>query len=233
MPLQSSGQISFGDLNVELGLSRTTQISLGQSSVRTLAGIGSGAIRLGADNYNKFRVVPGSISYTVPGTYTFVVPNYFNLNVTVNGAGGGGGGGCGGQLLTFLGCVNFCFSSNGNAGGQSSFNNVISYGGAGGIQCNGGVGAAGGNNQNGSLGGGGSGGAGGVSLDSNCNQSNGSPGGAGGSVAKIWTTNSSGAPSFGQIISITVGGGGTGVADGCRPAPGQKGTDGSVIITWN
>lgn len=32
----------------------------------------------------------GSQSYTTPGTYTFTVPSYGTLTVTVSGAGGGG-----------------------------------------------------------------------------------------------------------------------------------------------
>jgi hypothetical protein len=53
MPLPANGQIDFSDINVELGLTGTTQISLGQASVRTLYGVGAGAIRLAADGYGK------------------------------------------------------------------------------------------------------------------------------------------------------------------------------------
>lgn len=53
MALQANGQIDFSDVNVELGLSATTQISLGQASVRNLYGIAAGAIRLAADGYGK------------------------------------------------------------------------------------------------------------------------------------------------------------------------------------
>ena len=34
-----------------------------------------------------------SQNYTTPGTYTFAVPAYATLSVTVNGAGGGGSAG--------------------------------------------------------------------------------------------------------------------------------------------
>jgi hypothetical protein len=44
------------DVNVELGNSATTQISLGQASVRTLYGKASGAIRLAQDGYGKSNV---------------------------------------------------------------------------------------------------------------------------------------------------------------------------------
>jgi hypothetical protein len=46
MTLQSSGAISINNINVELGLSGTTQSSLGQTSFRTLAGVASGAISM-------------------------------------------------------------------------------------------------------------------------------------------------------------------------------------------
>lgn len=54
MTLPSSGAMKLGgNVNVELGNSATAQISLGQSSVRNLYGIASGAIRLAADGYGK------------------------------------------------------------------------------------------------------------------------------------------------------------------------------------
>lgn len=46
MTLQSSGAISLSQVNTELGLSSTATISLGDSAVRTLAGVSSGAISL-------------------------------------------------------------------------------------------------------------------------------------------------------------------------------------------
>ena len=46
MSLQSTGTISFGNINVELGLSATAKISLNDAAVRTLAGTPSGAINL-------------------------------------------------------------------------------------------------------------------------------------------------------------------------------------------
>lgn len=62
MALPSSGQISLGDVNVELGLNRTTQISLGGSSTRGLYALVSGAIRLAADGYNKANAFIASIA---------------------------------------------------------------------------------------------------------------------------------------------------------------------------
>lgn len=45
--------MTLGNVNVELGLARTTQRGLGQSTTRTLYGVASGAIRLAADGYGK------------------------------------------------------------------------------------------------------------------------------------------------------------------------------------
>lgn len=47
MALPSSGSISLGQVNVELGLPQTTQISMNATNVRTLFGVASGAIGLG------------------------------------------------------------------------------------------------------------------------------------------------------------------------------------------
>jgi len=46
MALPASGTISLANVNVELGLSSTTTISLNQASVRTLAGVASGTISM-------------------------------------------------------------------------------------------------------------------------------------------------------------------------------------------
>jgi len=70
MTLAASGAISMGgnvstrSINLELGQSATTQISLGQASVRTLAGVPSGAIILPTNFYGK------SSSYSYSGTMT-------------------------------------------------------------------------------------------------------------------------------------------------------------------
>ena len=55
MTLQSSGAISLSNVNVELGRSSTAQISLGETAVRNLAGVASGAISL-SNLYGKSNV---------------------------------------------------------------------------------------------------------------------------------------------------------------------------------
>lgn len=63
MTLPVSGPMRMGaDINVELRVSSTTQISLGQSSVRTLFGVSSGAIRMAADGRGKTNRI--SLTYT-------------------------------------------------------------------------------------------------------------------------------------------------------------------------
>ena len=52
MALQSSGQISLNDVNVELGNSGTAQIDMNSSDVRGLFGIASGEIEM-SDGYGK------------------------------------------------------------------------------------------------------------------------------------------------------------------------------------
>ena len=77
MALQASGQIDFSDINVELGLTSTAQLSLGSAAVRALYGIPSGAIRLGADGYGKSNaIVPvGVATAGAPIVYNFANNN--------------------------------------------------------------------------------------------------------------------------------------------------------------
>lgn len=55
MTLQSSGAISLANINTELGRSSTATISLGETAVRNLAGVASGAISL-SNLYGKSNV---------------------------------------------------------------------------------------------------------------------------------------------------------------------------------
>ena len=64
MTLQSSGAISLGNVNTELGRSATATISLGETAVRTLAGVPSGTISL-SNLYGKSNAPP--VTFTPPG----------------------------------------------------------------------------------------------------------------------------------------------------------------------
>lgn len=107
-----AGQISLGEVNVELGLSSTTTISLNQANVRALAGVPSGQIAmsnlqgkssvsyfiatvtyagndnlymagLASDSSNNFYSV-GSIAYSPPsGTPYGIYINQFNASGTI------------------------------------------------------------------------------------------------------------------------------------------------------
>lgn len=64
MTLQSSGPISLGNVNTELGRSATATISLGETAVRTLAGVPTGPISL-SNLYGKSNAPP--VTFTPPG----------------------------------------------------------------------------------------------------------------------------------------------------------------------
>lgn len=61
MPLPSSGPISLSQVNTELGLSSTATISMGNSNVRTLFGVPSGAISM-SNGYGKANQFAFTIS---------------------------------------------------------------------------------------------------------------------------------------------------------------------------
>ena len=91
MALPANGQIDFSDINVELGLTATTQISLGQASVRSLYGVGAGAIRLAADGYGKSNaIVPVGVATAGPPIfYDFGATNqsFTATNATLTASG--------------------------------------------------------------------------------------------------------------------------------------------------
>jgi hypothetical protein len=116
MTLPASGAISLRDVNVELGLSATAQISLNDAGVRGLLGKSSGTISLN-DGYGKSNIsylsgTGGTVTYsggykihTFTGTGTFSVSSIGNQGATVEylivaggGSTAGGYGGAGGLL---------------------------------------------------------------------------------------------------------------------------------------
>lgn len=78
MALQSSGAISLSNVNVELLVSATAQISMNDTNVRTLAGVASGAINM-TNFYSK--------SWRKSATYTFTTNTaYASVNLgTISG----------------------------------------------------------------------------------------------------------------------------------------------------
>jgi len=61
MALQTSGQMTLGDIAVELGKSRTAHIGLLDADVRGLAGKASGQVRMPADFYGKASQLSATI----------------------------------------------------------------------------------------------------------------------------------------------------------------------------
>lgn len=95
MALPTTGPISLYDVNVELGLSGTTTISMNQASVRTLFGVASGQISMsdgyGRSNYGNVATFTSqsSVDWTVPA-------GIISIWVKMWGAGGRGGSSAGG-----------------------------------------------------------------------------------------------------------------------------------------
>ena len=119
MTLPSSGQISLNQVNVELGLSGTAQISMNDSAVRTLFDDASGQISMsqgyGKSNAQFMAASGGTVTtsgdykihvFTSSGTFTVTTAgnaagsNSAEYLIVAGGGGGGqsGGGGAGGYL---------------------------------------------------------------------------------------------------------------------------------------
>ena len=93
MALPSTGAISLNAVNVELGLSGTTTISMNQASVRTLFGVASGQISM-SDGYGKSNYGNVDTFSTTLSTVNWTVPTgVISIWVKMWGAGGHGGGG--------------------------------------------------------------------------------------------------------------------------------------------
>ncbi len=241
MTLPASGPISISNINVELGYSSTRQTSLNEEYVRRLLGVyptGTPSLQLA---YGK--QVGGSAEYTSPGTYTFNVPLYNTLTVTVKGAGGGGGGAAGLTILTNeAGTYTFPSGGTGTSGTSSQFaasTPLIGNGGGGGaggdsgsgVAPAGAAGTATGGTTN-TTGGGSNGGAGG-----NGSYEDGGAGGDGGRAVRTYTRDAAGAPVVGASITVVVGtrgtGGNGGVGTNYTGPKGTNGTNGEVTISWS
>lgn len=228
MPTPSSGPLSFSSIASIVFNNTSSQINMGNSLVRTLAGIGSGQL-----SFSSLRNKPtaGSANYTTPGTYTFLCPAYQNISIDVRGGGGGGGGG--GTAFVFVWAGN-----PGQTGTESRFGSptpVVAGPGAGG---NGGCGGGpGGDNGTGSGGDnqGATGGAGGFGGTPN-GGCGGQPGGTGNRQTKSWVFNSTaGYPVWGTNYTVVVGSGGVGgqVGDSRVQSVGGNGGNGAVYISWS
>ena len=253
MTLPASGAISLNNVNVELGLSGTTTISMNQASVRTLFGVPSGAIAM-SDGYGKSNQFAFTISSNQtnanlrtlalnagwPGTAKVVATINSGIYISSNSTGT--------PALT----VNGSFP-----GGVELINNgtIVGMGGAGGAGTPGGFGSGGGagssggtalsvsvaltlNNLN-TLAGGGGGGGGGAFTQAVVGKSQTNIGGSGGGGGRSsnaanssgGTATPSGSYAIGNNGSAgTVSAGGSGGAG--RSTGGYIGTSGGNGGNW-
>ncbi len=239
MPLPSSGAISFNNINVELGLTATAQISLNDSAVRTLFGVSSGAIAMNV-GYGKSNAFLATIS-----------SNQTNLNLRTWALANGWNGSTAATITIGSGVWIYSTSTGTPAlttgsfpGGLTIINNgfIAGMGGAGGTSTAPYTGLAGGNaislgsivtinNTNASayIGGGGGGGGffqgGGGAGGGNAGQQSG--GGVGGGVGSAGT-NGTGGASGGK--GGGAGGGGGGQAGSGKSTTGYPGGGGGRIF---
>jgi len=202
-----------------------------------------------ATNNTNYTAPSGTttVTYSTAGTFSFSVPDFSYMTVTVKGAGGSGGGVTGATATSCgKGCTSYLASpagSNGTAGGNSSFNSsVVGNGGGAGGGSPGGTptgsagssGTASGGDTN-TTGGGTSGGA---AATNNCAASFATgggvagAGGAGGQAVKAYTTGG-----ISGSITVVVGaghtGGAGGVGDTCTGNTGGSSGAGSVVISYS
>jgi hypothetical protein len=182
-------------------------------------------------------IVPGSQSFTTPGTFTFVVPYYNTLTVDVRGGGGGGGG------ARFSDSTIYYAGSGGFSGFYAPDVQVFGLAGGGANGCvwspprngdSGGAGAGQGGSTN-ITGGGSSGGIGAI-LNPGAGQLQGGSGGNGGRAIRTWVR-SQWYTNLAPRTAITVIVGAHGVKSECEPTFVTRfntdGGDGAVYISWS
>jgi hypothetical protein len=240
MTLPASGAISFNNINVELGVSGTTQASLGQASYRTLAGVASGAISM-SNFYGKANQFAFTISsnQTNANLRTLAVNAGWNqsskvvatigsgIYVSSNGTGTPGltvnGSFPGGVELTNNGFI-IGMGGNGSNGGSASVGNPVP-GGSGGTALFVSVGVS--IRNNGTIGGGGGGGGGGGFYYFDTGYGVQSSGGGGGGGGRTGATNSSGGSGGTFGYAGAAGGAGTASSAGSGGVGGNGGQGGT------
>jgi hypothetical protein len=240
MTLPVSGAISFNNINVELGVSGTTQASLGQSSYRTLAGVASGAISM-SNFYGKANQFAFTISsnQTNANLRTLAVNAGWNQSTKVVATIGSGvyisSDSTGTPALTISGSFpggvelinNGYIVGRGGNGGEGGGSYAGNYGtnvfaGSGGtsgglaLSVSSGITITNNGTIGGGGGGGGGGGAAGGQWGKNCWVSSGG-GGGGGGRSSVAANSSGGAGGYGQV-------GGQGSQSGQYGSGGGSGT---------
>lgn len=176
------------------------------------------------DKRSTSPVTPGSQTYSSPGSFSFTVPLYSVLTVTIRG-GAGGGAGQGGNRTD---------GGNGGWGGDSLFGGYgTGYGGGGGIASGDQAGSPGSGSDGSPAGGGGwgPGGAGGKTVLTLLNPISGGSGPAVGSTVSVYVAYGGAGGSAGtywvQLPNATYPAGIAGFMSG-----GNPGGNGSVVIQW-
>lgn len=231
MPLNASGPISLAgttagqSIQIENGGNGTTQISLNDAAVRSLAGVPSGAITMPTNFYGKAN----QFAFTISSNQTNANLRTLAVNAGWNGSSKVVATINAGVVLSANVTGNFGLTINGSfPNGVQLTNNgfILGMGGSGGIgdsigSESGGNGANGGtgllvqvpvtiNNASGIIGGGGGGGGGGSASYFGCYVCFGAGGGGGGG-GRTGSTNSSGGPGAPAYYSYSGGNaGGTG-----------------------
>jgi len=223
MALNSSGPISIAgttageSIQVELGGNGTTEMSLNDSSVRTLAGVASGEIAVPTNFYGKSN----TFSLTISSSQTNVNLNSFAVSSGWNGSSN--------LVVTINSGVYVYSTSTGNAGLtiSGSFPNGLSLINNGYITGKGGAGGAGGRGS-GVAGSAGSAGGTALAVSTACSITNnntiGGGGGGGGGGAPTAVLGGAGGGGGGGASFGAGGAGGVAISGGRTGSPGGTGT---------